>query len=343
VNSIIIILLSSQGYWFGGEEETIAINWALETPPADAVLEWRLVADGVRLADGRLRMPERNAAEPAQVRITPPAVRVRTRMRWIYRLHAAEGREELHAGEAEIHVYPRDLLASVAGRLEGLRIAVLDEGQGLPAVLAAANVPHQRVAHASELQFARVDLLLVGPDRIDATPFAQSALVAQASAGAGVIVFIQNRVPRLTDYGVARRPVPASLEWRREHPLLEGFRLEDLQSWLAAGPDLRPIQLPPDEAALEIAYWPPEAPGDEPGPVDALLVSRSIGQGRLVLCQIPLGDWKKDPRSQKFLANALAYSATRPEPTPPPSRRRDARLPEAETLPAITIPPGGIP
>ena len=43
-----------------------------------------------------------------------------------------------------------------------------------------------------------------------------------------------------------------------------------------------------------------------------------------MLCQLPLGPWDEDPRSQLFLGNLMSYLATRPEPTPPPSRRPNA-------------------
>ena len=45
---------------------------------------------------------------------------------------------------------------------------------------------------------------------------------------------------------------------------------------------------------LEIAWWPREVPGTEPVEMDALVFSKSIGAGRIVVCQLPLGDWRTD-------------------------------------------------
>ena len=64
------------------------------------------------------------------------------------------------------------------------------------------------------------------------------------------------------------------------------------------------MQLPADEPALEIAFWPREIPGKEPVPIDALVVTKTLGKGRIVLCQVPLGPWQSDPRSQLFLVDA---------------------------------------
>jgi hypothetical protein len=103
------------------------------------------------------------------------------------------------------------------------------------------------------------------------------------------------------------------------------------------------VQLPADAPVLEIGYWPRETPGREPVPIDALLAVKATGRGRIVLCQVPLGRWATDPRSQLFLRNALAYLATRPEPTPPPSQRKVALRVVPASVPTVTIPPGGRP
>jgi hypothetical protein len=100
------------------------------------------------------------------------------------------------------------------------------------------------------------------------------------------------------------------------------------------------VQLPADEAALEIGYYPREVPGVRPAPIDAVLLSKSTGKGRIVLCQIALGDWDRDPRSRIFLSNALDYLSTRPQPTPPPSQRPTPRQAAPTSVRTIDIPQG---
>ncbi len=99
------------------------------------------------------------------------------------------------------------------------------------------------------------------------------------------------------------------------------------------------MQLPADEPALEIAWWPREVAGNKPAPIDALVLTKTLGKGRIVLCQVPLGAWESDPRSQLFLVDALDYLASPVVPTPPPSRRpRPVEPAPAPKVPAIVIP-----
>jgi hypothetical protein len=119
---------------------------------------------------------------------------------------------------------------------------------------------------------------------------------------------------------------------------------DDLKSWiLGDAPELLPIELPADEAALELAYWPPEIAATVPVPIDAMIAVKSVGSGRIVFCQLPMGDWTSDPRSQLFLYNALNYLSTRPEPTPRPSERPTTRPAAPVAVPTINISPEGQP
>ncbi|MCX5660572.1 MAG: hypothetical protein NTW19_12735 [Planctomycetota bacterium] len=97
------------------------------------------------------------------------------------------------------------------------------------------------------------------------------------------------------------------------------------------------MQLPIDEPALELIHWPREAPGKEPVPIDALLVTKSVGRGRMVICQLPLGPWESDPRSQLLLANSVSYLLTRPEPTLKPSERPQPKQMVAPNVPTIPL------
>ena len=82
-----------------------------------------------------------------------------------------------------------------------------------------------------------------------------------------------------------------------------------------------------------------EVAGNKPAPIDALVLTKTLGKGRIVLCQVPLGPWESDPRSQLFLVDALDYLASPVVPTPPPSRRpRPVEPAPPAKVPSIAIP-----
>ena len=186
---------------------------------------------------------------------------------------------------------------------------------------------------AGKLQFSDADAVLVGPDALSDSPFEQAPLLSLAESGASVMIFRQHRPAVLIGYPLTLRDTPAKLEWQTDHSLLNGFEPQDLHSWIAGVPSLQVVQLPADEPVSVVGSYPREVPGEQPAPVDAVLLSKSVGKGRLVLCQLPLGDWSKDPRSQMLLNNAVDYLLSRPEPTPRPSERPTTR--PAETQPAV--------
>ena len=191
-------------------------------------------------------------------------------------------------------------------------------GARLPALLNRAGVKHTLIADAGQLQFVRPDCVIVGADRLGKDLAEQAKLLNLAAAGASVLVLRQTQPDSLAGYHMARRTMPPKLAWAADHPLARHLRLRETPS---LGPEAWAVQLPADEPALEIAFWPREVPGKEPAPIDALVVTKTLGKGRIVLCQVPLGPWQSDPRSQLFLADALDYLASPVVPTPPPSRR----------------------
>jgi hypothetical protein len=339
---ILAFWLSTQGHWFGGDVGQIALCRTAAGEPADAVLTWELTLGATRIVGGHVALP--SGQDPCTVTITPPTVRVRVTMDWVYRLVGRANDEVLASGRIPIHIYPRYDYRPLAAALARQAIVVWDKAGSMSRLLEQARIAHRRVDQPAALQFERADIILVASDQLERSPFAQTALVAQAQAGAGVLVLAQSKPAMLAGYHLGTRAAPDRLEWRAEHPLLWAFRADDLDTWFTGrAADVRAIELPADEPALEVAYWPREVPGDQPVPIDALLVVRAVGSGRIVLCQLPLGDWTADPRSQRFLINALRYLSTRPGPTPRPSRRRIVRLPQPESIPTITIPAGGTP
>jgi hypothetical protein len=164
----------------------------------------------------------------------------------------------------------------------------------------------------------------VGPNQVDTDPLKQEYLLEQARSGGQVFIFEQITPKTLLGYPLIQRTTPSRLEWRLDHPLFNQFQLADVQSWIERSKKgLRPMELPPDEPALEVAWWPREISGKAPVPIEALLAVKSLGRGRVVLCQIPLGPWREDPRTQLFWINVFDYLMTRPEPTLRPSERKD--------------------
>ena len=330
--ALLLVTLSNQGYWFGGEPATITLRPAVQgLPNADIV--WELRFDGVTLDHGSAAV----LSDGKDIEIHPkvPKVRVRVAMHWLYRVVAREPKKELETGDVPVSIFPDDLIQGFTARFGARRLMVYDKAEGLPKLLESAGISCVQVSAVQRLEFARPDdVVLVGQEMLTDSPFEQAPLINLAEAGASVMVFHQSEPGRLMGYPLAHRAAPTHLGWRMDHPLLAGFEREDLQSWIAAVASLQVIQLPADEPALETGFYSREIAGKEPAPIDAVLVSKSVGNGRIVLCQIPLGDWKNDPRSQMLLRNALDYLLTRPQPTPRPSDRPVVR--PAEKLPSRT-------
>jgi hypothetical protein len=329
--SLLLVLLSNHGYWFGGQENTITIRPAAEGGLPAAVISWKLMLDGAELQHGRTDL--RAGGADTVIRLTAPATRVRITMRWLYQVVGENG-------DIPIFAFPSNIGDGVATRLRGKQIVVWDRPQRLPDMLERLHAPHTIVTSGEQLAVMRPDILLVGPDAIGKSPFAQSPLLSLAESGASVMIFRQTVPPRLMGYDLVSRNRPAKMPWRNEHPLLLDLEPQDLQSWTDDAASVLAVQLPADEPALEIGYYPREVPGARPAPIDAILLSKTVGKGRFVLCQIPLGDWNSDPRSRILLFNALDYLSTRPQPTPPPSRRLAPPSAAPASVRTIDVPQG---
>jgi hypothetical protein len=348
VTALLIILFSHQGYWLSGQDQTVTVRWVAREPMPPADLVWELGLGSVKLDGGSVAM---NADPGATVAIKAPNVRVRTKLRWAYQLVQRDGKKLLESGEVAVADFPADLTEDWSKRIQNNAhddneikdLVVWDDPDGLPKILKAAKVPFTRVSDLTKV-LKRPDMILVGPNQIDGSPFSQGPLAGLAAAGTSVAVFAQKIPDRLAGYALGRRELPADIRFKPEHPLFERLTSDDLHSWVAGTSGaLWAVQLPPDEPALELAWWAAEAPGDGPRPIDALIVTKTIGPGRIVLCQMPLGPWDQDPRSQILLGNLLSYLATRPQPTPPPSERCVERPAIPQKKPTIIIPEGANP
>lgn len=337
--AVILLIISHQGHWFGGQAGSVVVRPAAEVKLPAAVFVWELRYGATAIAAGREDFPGGRDGV-ITLKLAAPVVRAETELRLVYRLERAAGGDEIDGGEAVIRLYPADLLAGVAQRLSGTKIVIWDDADGLSAVLTAAGIKHNRIDGPDGLRFARPDIIVVAPDQLPSQTLAQLPLIAHAEQGASILVLQQRQPPSVAGYPLQARAAPQMLGWREDHPLARQSHRWDVRK---APATLRAIQLPADEPALVIAYWPREVEGKEPAPIDALLVTKSIGSGRLVLCQLPLGDWAADPRSQLFLADALDYLAARPEPTPPPSRRPQPEPRPVAQPPTLRVPSGANP
>ncbi|MAE63687.1 MAG: hypothetical protein CMJ18_05395 [Phycisphaeraceae bacterium] len=314
---ILLLMLSNQGHWFGGTPGTVTVRYAAASEMPPATLTWVLSIGDAEVSRGRKAMPANG--EPMRLELTPPRVRVPTEMSWHWRLLRDDTSKQAGAGRAAVIVYPDNLLERAVRRTADRRLFVCDRTGKLTSLLrerriraVASERPHQVRAPAGSV-------ILVGAGTLTGSTFEQGPLLAHARSGSSVMIFAQS-APRVAGYALAPHDTLSGLTWRRDHPLLEGMEDRALTGWFDAA-DLRIVRLPADEPALEIAWFAPTVKADRPVPIDALLVTRAIGKGRLVLCQVPLGSWLEDPRAQMLLDNAITYLGTRPEPTPRPSRR----------------------
>jgi hypothetical protein len=333
--TLLLVMLSGEGYWFSGRAQTVQVQWNVKEPVAAAAITWRLECGGAQLASGRVVLPVKDRT--AKIRLTLPEVRVPTEMQFVYRAEQAGAAKAIAEGSLPVHVYPKTLLAGVAERAKGKQLLVWDRPEGLPALLKAAGVEYTLVRKEADLQFLRPDVIVVGPEQLGRETEGQGKLLNLAHVGASVLVFRQTQLSKLAGYAVVRRAPPAKLDWLADHLLT---RHSPLFEPCGIGPDAWAVQLPADEAAQEIAWWPREAAGDEPAPIDALVLVKALGKGRIVLCQVPLGRWDSDPRSQLFLADVLDYLASPVVPTPSPSRRPKPEGPAAKPkVPSIGFSP----
>jgi hypothetical protein len=337
--TLLIILMSNQGYWIGGQEGTINIRPAARGGLPAADVSWDLLWEGVKISSGVLAMAQGDQA--TILRIKPPQCRQRVVLHWMYRLSARVTGQELAHGDLPINVFPDDIVTNLAERVGQRRVFVWDNAGGIPALLDHAKVPYTRVDAESQLQMVNADVVLVGQEMLDNSIFSQSTLMALAENGTSVMLFKQSRPQRLIGYGVSRRDAPTRFEWMRDHPLLHDFELDDLASLTAASRDFSCVELPANEHALELAYYPPETPGARLGPIDAVLLTRAFGAGRLVVCELELGNWVEDPRSQMFLRNAIDYLLTAPQATLSRTDWPEKLPPSVPWVPTIPVYPGG--
>ncbi len=314
--ALLIILLSHEGYWISGSADEIRFEWAAAAPMPAADLRWELMFGTVKMASGQTPMAPQGGK--AVVRITAPrSGACESALRWQYSVRSGADGKELDRGSLPIVIFPQNLMEGLANRIGLSRVAIWDQKGDLVQALSDAKATFYRYTDASKLGFARADIILVGPDTLPPSSFDQGAVFSLAQAGASVMIFRQSRCKELGTYAVVRRTAPANFDWMTDYPLLRGMDANLLGSLTARFNEFLAVRLPSDEPALTIGAWPREVATANSAAVDALLASKTIGNGRVVFCQIQFGNWQDDPRSQIFLMNAIDYLLSPPAPIRP--------------------------
>jgi hypothetical protein len=324
---MVVVLLSNQGYWFGGQEGEVRVQLAVNVSAADTVFYWELVFGSKIIQSGNMAL--RSDEKPATLKLTPPKVRVPTSLRLVYRLYPKIAtpknktdakRELLSGGEMAIRLFPQNMLESIPRQLKGKKLVVWDAEDGLPSLFDEVKVPHERIDRLKPFAFRRPDILIVAADQLSSQQNDQQKLLGHLHSGTSVLILDQPQAKSLFDYEQVERNA-SLLQWRESH-VLARHRREYAE--LLTGKMVLMFRIAADDPTLEIAYLPAQAKAKRPHPftpIDAVLATKTVGKGRVVICRLPLGPWKTDPRSQLFLADAIDHLASPIEPTPRPSQR----------------------
>ena len=336
--TLLVVVLSNEGHWLSGTEGQISVHWAAIAAATPCDLTWELKFGDTQLGSGRLLIAPH---ESPVIKILCPAVRARLALRWKWRLLRKTDRREIAAGSENIMAYPDNLTSDWPALLKGKTIVVVDRASGIPALLRRATIQHTRLAGLTQLGTAIADIVIIGPDMIEDHPFEQTALQSLVQAGTSVAVFRQIRIQQLLGVELAERAIPDEMGWCLDDPLLRGFDAEELQSWRRGwcrgeASHMRALRTCSHGASRAVVAWPTQfqavgslGPLAAPA-VDTLLLSCAGGagvSGRLVLCQMPLGDWMTDPRSQIFLGNIWDVLIS------PPARRSGVTSRSADAAP----------
>lgn len=318
-------------------EERISVRWVLpETPMPEAVLHWRLMFGEVELASGQQTMNEKNG----EVRIQAPETRTIVALSWQYELRRKNNQLLLQQGSMPIRVVPRQMLASRAGLFENKRLLVLDEREKLPALLSQNGIKMQRIADINTLELAQPDFVLIGENQLPTNPLADGMLQRLARRGCGIVVFNQTSRETLAGFSVILRPAHSILAIRPSGLNFELLTAQDISQWMREkNGELRAVRIPVGESALPLVYF---SPGREDGTLkagdlDALILSQTLGSGRIVLCQLPIFNWNEDARCQLLLSGLLDYLLTPVEQwgaasaTAPSSQKKSNIYPKGES------------
>lgn len=308
---LLIITLAHGGFWSAGEEGRIAMTWAVaDSPMPESVISWQLFLGDLELTSARQDI----AGGSGEIKIKMPETRVATDLQWRYQLKRKDSQQLLQSGTLTIHVIPPGILAQKARLFAGKRILVLDEPARLPALLSHGGITHERVSDLNTLALAEPDFILIGENQLPANPLADDVLMRQARRGAGVAVFLQSSRENVLGHPTVLRPAGSALVMRSRLLRFDPLAEADLSAWAAPHGELRAIRLRADDPAVPLVTLSDESNKEIPALTDALIASISVGKGRILVCQLPVGAWQQDLRGEMFLAGMLDYLLSPAEP-----------------------------
>lgn len=338
---VVLLLLSivpdNDGCCFGGQTISIKLTPTLHQIPAGPI-SWELSSTTATVDRGRVNMTSQNELP---VEIPLPIVRTATQLRCHFLKAHPQHANVTQAGVCTLQVFPPVEYDLLQQQLTNRQVSVIARGDTLPKALRSWKLDCKHIKHPNTLALLQSDLIIVESDALSARGDWQSILLRQAEQGAGVLVLPQRGITRLFGYALIPHDDRAKLSWQKDHPIRASLTEQHLTHWTSAALNANnSIALPVDESALEIAYWKPAVTGSEPIPLDALLVEKQLGLGRLLLCQIPARPDSGDPRSVYLFHDLLAYLTTRPIPTPSPRFRRQESNPHTAERNEIPLTPG---
>jgi hypothetical protein len=304
IATVLTLIFSFQGYWFGGQDAHLHITPAVQMPDTPATLKWEIALGSVKLGHGEV--PFNLNEKSADLVIRAPAVDRRTDLKFSYTVTNRAGDKILQTGDSPIHLFPDAPLAIPADASAGKTIVVVDNGDEILAACERSAIKPVRIKNASRLPLMSPDVVIIAPGAFSKE--IGDSLVEQIQKGASAILFAQPAGESVNGYNYAARQPPVKFRWQTTHPLFRDLAAEDLESLSHFNAkELVCLQLPPDAPALVLASWPHEIKVKEPNAVDpiaALMMTQTIGRGRLVVCQLSSLDWKSDPRAQILLRNS---------------------------------------
>ncbi|KKM66646.1 hypothetical protein LCGC14_1479140, partial [marine sediment metagenome] len=124
LGTVLMVLLSNQGHWFGGRGGAVTIQWAAEAKMPDAVVVWSLAYANVKIRSGHIGLTAQSSGQlgghKAQGRTAESAKLV---------IEDALAIEEAGAQLLLIEAVPPEVSGFIAQKLS---IPVLSIGAGLP-------------------------------------------------------------------------------------------------------------------------------------------------------------------------------------------------------------------
>lgn len=332
--TLFMLLVLNQGHWLSGQQATISVMATVDTEQTRSfVLEWELAAGAVKLASGTIGGRDGKTT----VTINVPEVRTQTALVWSYRIRTADGKV-ISSESASVIVYPKLLIDDLSARYENRTVNLHDTQAELAGLLNVAHIKCQPIRDLTRAMLDRPDILLIGPNAPQSV-LEPKSLTSLAAAGTQILILRQEG-NTAAGYQLAKSRPGQTFAWRTSHPLFTGLDAEILNGWVRGAANAPiVIQVPVDDASLEIGYH-SFSTAAELQPIDAIVLEKSIGAGRLILLQLPCANWSTDPRSQILLNNTLQYVTERPTPTRAPSRRPIPRALQPASVPTITIPSG---